>query len=184
MLYKPDNFQVTSSSSLWKLSPRLELRTRVGYVEFVHLLGILKARINCVLRDCCCVFNGAWQSTGHFFNNNIIWKLFKRRHQTPVFISGCAIITFSICMMGCQMIIWASVSPSESLGAVRVCGLVCTVWFFTLHHLSHWSRNVPRVYTRALLNKDVCVHRMLPMGGSMVCCWDEVLKTAKIKEKK
>jgi len=88
MLYKPDNCKVTSSSSsLWKLIPRLELRIRVGYVEYVHLLGILAARINCVLRDCCCVINGAWQSTGRFCNN-IIWTFSKRRHQTPVFISG------------------------------------------------------------------------------------------------
>jgi len=87
------------------------------------------------------------------------------------------------------MIIWASVSPSESLGAVRVCGLVCTVWFFTWHCLWIWSQNVPRIYTRALglkwqLNKDVCVQRMLPMGSSVVCCWDEIFKNAKINEKK
>jgi hypothetical protein len=90
MLYKPDNCWATSSSSsFWKLSTKLELQTRVGYVECLHLLGMLAARINCVLRDCCCVINGVWQSTGHICNNsNIIWKLFKRIHQTPVFISG------------------------------------------------------------------------------------------------
>jgi len=68
-----------------------------------------------------------------------------------------------------------NVSPPGSLGAVQICGLVCTVWFFTWHHLWYWSWNIPRTYTRALGLKwqlNVCFHRMLPMGSSVVCYWD------------